>query len=98
MKETLPCVNCSKSNRGSECGFKSCVYFKGWFSRNWITICKDVKKSIKLKRSGKGKSHNQIKFKKIDKSLAEILQELDRYNKDHGTLLTYGQYVVKMKY
>ena len=46
-------------------------------------FCPDCKK-IKEKKKRKPKS---------DKSLWAVLRELEKYNKEHGTKLSYGEYV-----
>ena len=48
--------------------------------------CKKIKES-KKKASRKVKSI---------KSILQITRELEKYNKEHGTLLSYGQYVSMM--
>ena len=44
------------------------------------------------------KSTRKVKKKKQKpKSITQVLRELEAYNKEHGTRLTYGQYVERME-
>lgn len=58
--------------------------------------CKDkkreeiIKKGIEERRS----FHVKSKPKKKIKSLTETIRETERYNREHGTCLSYGQYVL----
>ena len=46
-------------------------------------VCPECKK-IRDKKKRKPKS---------DKSLYQVTKELEKYNKEHGTMLSYGRYV-----
>lgn len=45
-------------------------------------------------RKGAAKNPSTRKKKKKTKSLAEVMADLAAYNKQHGTCLSYGEYVV----
>ena len=46
--------------------------------------CKNIKKSKKKAKQ------------KANKTIFQITRELEKYNKEHGTRLSYGQYVLLM--
>ena len=50
--------------------------------------CKKIKESKK-------KAKPKVNTNKI-KSIWQITRELEKYNKEHGTLLSYGQYALLM--
>lgn len=61
-----------------------------------------VKRRNKAKRQNnktpKAKKAPAVRLIKTDKTLSEIMEELERYNKEHKTSLSYAQYVLLMDY
>ena len=58
-------------------------------------ICSDCKKWIEnSKAKGKaGRKPRVYKTRKAKKSIAEVMNEIEAYNKENGTHLSYGQYM-----
>ena len=54
-------------------------------------LCPECKKIKESKKKPKQKAKS-IK----SKSILQITRELEKYNKEHGTLLSYGQYALLM--
>ena len=53
----------------------------------------------KAKKQGESKTKKrEPRLIKTDKTLSEIINELERYNKEHKTHLSYGQYVLLRDY
>ena len=52
-------------------------------------FCPECKKIKESKKKPKQKA-------KSNKSILQITREIAKYNKEHGTLLSYGQYVLLM--
>lgn len=52
-------------------------------------LCPECKKIKESKKKPKQKA-------KSNKSILQITRELKKYNKEHGTRLSYGQYVLLM--
>ena len=58
-------------------------------------ICSDCKKWLQSKTKGKaGRKPRVYKTKKPKKSIAEVMNEIEAYNRENGTHLSYGQYMV----
>lgn len=52
-------------------------------------LCPECKKIKESKKKARQKA-------KSNKSILQITREIAKYNKEHGTLLSYGQYVLLM--
>ena len=52
-------------------------------------LCPECKKIKESKKKARQKA-------KSNKSIWQITRELEKYNKEHGTRLSYGQYVLLM--
>lgn len=53
---------------------------------------------VKKRAKPKAKKREAVRLIKTDKTLSEIMEELERYNKEHKTSLSYAQYVLLMDY
>lgn len=53
---------------------------------------------VKKQEKPKTKKREAVRLIKTDKTLSEIMEELERYNEEHHTCLSYAQYVLLMGY
>lgn len=58
--------------------------------------CEDCRKKAKQIRIAKAKAKKPY-YTRSKKSLYEIIREMEAYNREHNTHLTYGQYVLKIE-
>lgn len=70
---------------------KTCVAcgieFMGYGNTQFCPTCRAAEKA-------KQKLHNPHPERK---TISQIIREVERYNREHGTCLTYGQYVSKFE-
>ena len=82
MEQYLTCNRCGKE-------------FTHWnANKSYCDECSEI-----MKRERSRKSMQKKRAKKVStqtKTIREVLQELTEYNKEHGTSLSYGQYVLIM--
>ena len=81
------CGQCGETFYRFEKDVRICPNCKEKNKKNRLEQQREIYKDIKPKQSSKLK--NKIKYK----SLLQIEKERAKYNKEHGTLLSYGQYV-----
>ena len=84
------CGQCGETFYKFEKDVGICPNCKGKNKKNRLEQQSEIYKDIKPKQSSKPK--NKIKYK----SLLQIEKERVKYNKEHGTLLSYGKYVLLM--
>lgn len=58
--------------------------------------CAECEPQVKRERNRKFMAQKRAKSPLRHKTIAEVITELERYNKEHGTCLSYGQYVLRM--
>lgn len=81
------CIDCGKTFKAHANNAKRCDECKQELARE-----KAREQNALRKRENLYKKARKTKPKK---TLSEIMRELEAYNKEHGTHLTYGQYVSK---
>jgi predicted amidophosphoribosyltransferase len=60
--------------------------------------CPECEKEIKRERNRKFMANKRKKASIEIKTISQVLQELKAYNEEHGTCLSYGQYVLMTEY
>ncbi len=67
---------------------------------NYALYCPNCRKEVVKEKSAASKAKKKAAGHKPQneiKSMKQFLKELDNYNKEHGTHLTYGQYVAMVR-
>jgi predicted amidophosphoribosyltransferase len=61
--------------------------------------CPECEKEIKRERNRKFMANKRKKKPSVEvKTISEVLREMKAYNEEHGTCLSYGQYVLMTEY
>lgn len=78
-----------------DCGHTFTAYSRG------ALRCAECKVEHKRRTAAVGmasfRNGKKSKPYKVRKTIREVLKELEKYNKKHGTRLSYGQFVQKME-
>lgn len=84
MEQYLTCNKCGKE-------------FTHWNAQK--SYCDECSTQMKRERNRKfmQKKRGKIPITQRNKSLDEIMNDLSAYNKEHGTCLSYGQFVSMIK-
>ena len=66
---------------------------------NWLKkYCNECREIVRREQSrqsmNKSNQKKKVKYGTPSKSIRDIIKEVDAYNKEHGTSLSYGQYVL----
>lgn len=78
------------------CGLEFTVDKSRWRTRYCKECKQDADRENRLRASKKSKAKMQKK-KSIEMPLEKILILQDKYNREHGTFYTYGQFTAKLE-
>jgi hypothetical protein len=81
MEYKLICKQCGKE------------FIHGTYCKTYCDECSAIRQRERNRKFMQKKRGGKVTKQKENKSLSQVIRELEEYNKAHGTCISYGQYV-----